>query len=102
MSVMVSGNGPSSRRLPASTNGTSGVHALVQDAGAQAAAFHGLAHRPGMVDGVDGAHVIAMAVLLLAAVGEAHPERSAEQRRLHIVDAQGVAAEHALARIRRG
>ena len=73
--------------------GDAGAHALVEDAGTQAAAFHGLAHRPGMVDSVDGAHVIAMAVFLLATVGEADAQRSAEERRFGIVDAKGIAAE---------
>ncbi len=49
-----------------------------------------------MVDGVDGAHVIAMAVLFLAAIGEADAERSAEQRRFDIVHAERVAGEHGL------
>ncbi len=43
-----------------------------------------------------------MAVLFLAAVGQADAERSAEQRRLDIVHAQRVAAEHARGRSRRG
>ena len=61
----------------------------------QAAGLHGLAHAARMINGVDGAHVIAMAVLFLAAIGQAHAERSAEQRGFDIVDAERVAAEQA-------
>ena len=93
---MVSGRGPSSRRLPASTKGTPALHAFVEDAGAQTAALDGLAHGAGAVNGVDGAHVVAVPVLVLAAIGEAHAERGAEQRGFDVVDAQGVAAEQGL------
>ena len=59
----------------------------------QPPAFHRAANAAAMVDGVDGAHVIAMAVLFLPPVALADAERSAEQRRFDIVHAQRVAAE---------
>ena len=62
----------------------------------QASGFDGLAHAAGVIDGVDGAHVIAMAVLFLAAVGQAHAQRGAEQRGFDIVHAQRIAAEQGL------
>jgi hypothetical protein len=78
MSVMVSGRGPSSRRLPASTNGTLFLtHSYMMPAGA--CRFPPPRDAAGVVDGVDGAHVIAVAVLFLAAVGEPDAERGAEQ-----------------------
>src|SRR5262249_53486368 len=47
-------------------------------------------------DGVNGAHVIAMAVLLLTAIGHADTERGAEQRGFDIVHTQRVAAQQRL------
>ena len=70
-----------------------GAHAFVEDAARQAPGFDRLAHAAGMINGVDGAHVIAMAVLFLPSVGQAHAQRGAEQRRLRVVYAQRVAAE---------
>ena len=98
MSVIVSGSGPSSRRLPASTNGTLRFHALVHDAAFQTPALDRLRDAAGVVDGVDGAHVIAVAVLFLAAVGQADAERRAEQRGFDIVHAERVAREQRVAR----
>ena len=100
MSVMVSGSGPSSRRLPASTNGTFAFTHSYRMPALQPAGFHRLRHRARVIDGVDGAHVVAVPVLLLPAVGQADAERGAEQRRLHIVHAQRVAAEQRRARSR--
>ena len=93
---MVSGSGPSSRRLPASTKGTSRSHAFVHHAARQASGLDGLGDAAGMIDGVDGAHVIAMAMLFLAAVGLADAERGAEQSRFNIVDAERVAGQQRL------
>ena len=50
----------------------------------------------GMIDRVDGAHVIAVAVLFLPAVAQADAERGAEQRGFDVVNAQRVAAEQRL------
>ena len=60
----------------------------------QAAGAHRFGYRTRAVNGVDGAHVVAVPVLLLAPVGKPHAERGAEQRGFDIVHAQGVAAQH--------
>ena len=49
--------------LPASTNVDAVPHALVHDAARQHALLDGRADAAGAVDGVDRAHVVAMAVL---------------------------------------
>ena len=78
MSVIVSGSGPSSRRLPASTNGTlffthSYMMPLVKPP-----ALHRAFDAAAVVDRIDGAHVIAVAVFFLPSVGQPHAERCAE------------------------
>ena len=70
------------------------LHAFVHDAGFQPAALHRARDAARVVDRVDGAHVIAMAVLGLAAIRQADAERRAEQRGFDIVHAQRVAAQH--------
>ena len=102
MSVMVSGSGPSSRKLPASTNGTPALtHSYMMPA-VQPSRLHRAANAARMIDGIDGAHVIAMPVLFLAAVRLAHAQRCAQQRGLDIVHAQRVAAQQRTAPSRRG
>ena len=76
-------------------------HALVHDAGFQPAAFHGAAYAAGVVNRIDGAHVIAMAMLGLAPVCQTDAERGAEQSRFDVVNAEGVAAEHGIHPARR-
>ena len=102
MSVMVSGSGPSSRRLPASTNGTLFFTHSYITPDFRRAAFHRTFDATRVIDGVDGAHVIAMAVLGLAAVGQANAERGAEQRGFDIVNAERVAAEDGIDPAARG
>ena len=95
MSVMVSGRGPSSRRLPASTKGLppSRTHTSRRGSGVPIPPPWRSAR---VIDGVDGAHVIAMPVLFLPAVALAHAQRSAQQRRLDIVHAQRVSRQQRL------
>jgi len=67
--------------------GDSGLDAFVEDAAGEAAGGDRLPDSTALVDGVDGAHVVAMAVLLLASVAEAQTERGAEEGGFHVVDA---------------
>ncbi len=46
-----------------------------------------------MIDGIDGAHVIAMTVLFLTPVALPNTERGSQQRGLDIMNAQGVSAQ---------
>ena len=93
MSVTVSGSGPSSRRLPARTNGTLfRTHSYMMPLVSRPASTAPL-NAAVVIDGIDGAHVIAMAVLFLPPVGEANAERGAEQRGLDVVHAERIAAE---------
>ena len=71
----------------------SGLDAFVHHAAFQLAGFHGLGDAARVINRVDGAHVVAMAVLLLAAVALAHAERSAQQRGFNIVHAERVARD---------
>ena len=52
--------------------------------------FNRAANASGVIDGVDGAHVVAMAMLGLASIGLADSERRAEERRLNVVHAQRI------------
>src|SRR5215472_7038851 len=94
------GNGVGQRAVVAQTAGEherrSAYDAFVEHAAAQLAALDGGAYAARAIDRVDGAHVIAVAVLLLAAVAEAHAKGGAEERGLDIVHAQRVAAQHAV------
>src|SRR5580658_11336557 len=69
------------------------LHAFVHDAAAQSPALYRPAYATAIVDGVDGAHMIAMAVLFLPPVALSNPKRSAEQGRFDIVHAQRISAQ---------
>ena len=96
ISVMVSGSGPSSRRLPASTNGTLFfTHSYITPAG-QTSSFHRAFDISAVIDRVDGAHVIAVSVFFLPSIRQPHAERSAQQCRLNVVHAKRVSAQQSL------
>ncbi len=52
-----------------------------------------LRNASGMIDRIDGAHVIAVAMLFLAAVGGADSEGGSKQRRFDVVNGERVAGQ---------
>ena len=71
-----------------------GADALDHHAATEDARFHGGANAAGAVDGVDCAHVMAMAAVHRNARLLVDAERRAEQRELGIVDRERIAGEH--------
>src|SRR5271165_658984 len=69
------------------------LYAFVHDAALEAARFDGLLDTSGMINRIDGPHVIAMAVLFLPAIGLADAERRTEQRIFDIMNAERVATQ---------
>lgn len=74
--------------------GDFGFDEFIHDAGGKAAGFDCAGDAAGLVDGVDGAHVVAVAVFFEAAVGDADAEGGAEQGRFDVMNGEGVAGEH--------
>lgn len=76
--------------------GDVGLDALVHDAGGEAAGLDGATDAAGVIDGVDGAHVVAVAVLFETTVVHADAEGGAEESGFDVVDGEGVAAEQSV------
>ena len=67
--------------------------ALVENAGFETPLFDGAADAAAVVHRIDGAHVIAVAVLFLAPVRHADSKRRAKQSGLHVVNTERVTAQ---------
>ena len=89
----MSGSGPSSRMLPASTYVDVVADALVHHARRQHALLDRLLQPAGAADGVDRAHVVAMPALDRLAGVEIDAERGAEERLLDVVNGERVAGQ---------
>ncbi len=96
MSVIVSGRGPSSRRLSGQNEGHFGLDAFVHHTAGETSGFHRFCDTSGMVDRVNGTHMIAMPMFFLAAIRLADTQGRAEQGGFNIVNAQGISAQQGL------
>ena len=70
-----------------------GFDAFVHHTRCQPAGIDGALNAAGVIDGVDGAHVIAVAVFFQAAVDDADAEGSAEEGGFNVMNGEGVATE---------
>jgi hypothetical protein len=70
-----------------------GFNALVHETAFEASAFDGLANIACPVDGIDGTHVIAVAMFFLAAIGSANTERCAVKGGFDVVNSQRISGK---------
>ena len=91
--MTTSGNGPSSRMLPASTKGTFSLHALVHDPARQLPALDRLADAAQPADRVDRAEMVLVPLIGRKSLVERDAETRAVERLLDVVRRQGIAGE---------
>jgi len=71
-------------------------NAFVHHAFGEASLLDGSGDGAGVIDDIDGAHVVAMAVLSLPAVGDADAKRRSNDRRFDVVDSKGIARQQGI------